>query len=1092
MNMEHYLSHRDYPIWQVIHNGNGLVSVITDTNGMIKVLPPKTAKEVMARKRERKARTTLLMALPEDHLAKFHKIVDAKEMWEAIKSRFYRNDKSKKTQKYLLKQQFKGFSVSSSEGLHKGYDRSLPSSWSHVALIMRTKPGLDTLGFDDLYNNLRVFECDVKGTTTSLSNIQNVTFVSANNTSSTNDVSTAYSVSSPSVLKSHNERSSSYTDEVIHSFFENQSSDPQLYYDDLEQINNDDMEEIAKRTLDSRRRDPGYNGNKARDNSKIHAYQDDSKALVTIDGKDIDWSRHESDLENTSVNDRYAARMHAVPPPMIGNSMPSGPDDDLHRALKDKGIVDSGCSRHMTGNTAHLADYQEFKELKHYNLFSVSQMCDKKNNVLFTNTDCLVLSPDFKLSGENQDETTPILNDFIRQAKNQFNHKVKTIMSDNGIEFKNHDLIEFCGLQGIKREYSNAITPQQNGVAKRKNETLIELAITMLAYSFLPIIFWAEAVNNACYVLNRVLLTKPQNKIPYELLTGPKEANNSAGTQATDDQGANSKEIDLHKEQFLLPIWSAYSTTVKSLGNKIAKNTDFKSYEKPVSQVKQIFRKELEKLKRQKKEANVAARQETTHANQDANTNSTNLLNADIYASPSERIFTDSSYDDEGVVWIPVDLPFRKKAIRTKWVYRNKNDERRVVVRNNERLVAQGHRQEEGIDYDEVFASMARIEAIRIFLAFTSYMGFIVYQMDVKSALLYGTIDEEVYVTQPPGFVDLKFPNKVYKVVKALYGLHQAPRACVKTASTPTENQKPLVKDEEAADVDVTPKTSHLQAMKRIFRYLKGQYKLGLWYPKVSSFDLKAYSDSDYAGANLDRKSTREAKYVAAAHYCGQVLWIQNQQLDYGSNLMNTKIYIDNESTICIVKNPVFHSKTKHIIIWHHFIRDVYEKNLIHVLKIHIDDNVDDLLNKAFDVSRIFECCSYHHTTNGHQFTMSNPHQELTSPEANGFCKELASLMQTALGKDNSNLLIVDSLLKTIWLSMHHIIAMKHWLFQSKQLLANVSAALYTLVLIKAQQHISNESPLSGVNTPRCDEDSFKLMELMIHLIGWSRMIKEH
>nr|GFC74042.1 copia protein [Tanacetum cinerariifolium]GFC74078.1 copia protein [Tanacetum cinerariifolium] len=117
------------------------------------------------------------------------------------------------------------------------------------------------------------------------------------------------------------------------------------------------------------------------------------------------------------------------------------------------------------------------------------------------------------------------------------------------------------------------------------------------------------------------------------------------------------------------------------------------------------------------------------------------------------------------------DFPFGKKAIGTKWVYRNKKDDRGVVVRNKARLVAQGHRQEEGIDYDEVFALVARIEAIRIFLEFASYIGFIVYQIDVKSAFLYGTINEEVYMSQPPGFVDPKFPNKVYKVVKALYGL---------------------------------------------------------------------------------------------------------------------------------------------------------------------------------------------------------------------------------------------------------------------------------------------------------------------------------
>nr|GEZ88466.1 hypothetical protein [Tanacetum cinerariifolium] len=265
-------------------------------------------------------------------------------------------------------------------------------------------------------------------------------------------------------------------------------------------------------------------------------------------------------------------------------------------------------------------------------------------------------------------------------------------------------------------------------------------------------------------------------------------------------------------------------------------------------------------------------------------------------------------------------------------------------------------------------------------------------------------------------FVDPKFRNKVYKVVKDLYGLHQAPRAwyailstfleksgyrrgtidntlfikqdkkdimlvevyvddiifdstkksCVKTASTPIETQNPLVKDEEAVDVDV-----------HLYRYLKGQPKLGLWYPKVSSFDLEVYSDSDYTGANLNRKSTiggcqflgrrlilwqckkqtivatstTKAEYVVPTHCCGQVLWIQNELLDYGFNLMNTKIYIDNEITICIVKNHVFHSKTKHIEIQHHVIRDAYEKKLTQVLEIHTNDNVADLLTKAFDVS---------------------------------------------------------------------------------------------------------------------------------------------
>ncbi|GKB93728.1 hypothetical protein Tco_0979865 [Tanacetum coccineum] len=224
------------------------------------------------------------------------------------------------------------------------------------------------------------------------------------------------------------------------------------------------------------------------------------------------------------------------------------------------------------------------------------------------------------------------------------------------------------------------------------------------------------------------------------------------------------------------------------------------------------------------------------------------------------------------------------------------------------------------------------------------------------------------------------------------------------------ETHKPLLKDVDGKDVDehlyrsmigslmyltssrpdimfpvcacarfqVNPKSSHLHAVKRIFRDIKGQPKLALWYLKDSPFDLVAYTDSDYARTSLDRKSIiggcqfpgcrlislqckkqtivansiTEAEYIAASNCYGQVLWIQNQLLDYGYNFMQTKIHIDNKSTICIVKNPVFHSKTKHIEIRHHFIRDSNEKKLIQMIKIHTDQNVTDLLTKAFDVSR--------------------------------------------------------------------------------------------------------------------------------------------
>ncbi|GJY30028.1 putative ribonuclease H-like domain-containing protein [Tanacetum coccineum] len=248
------------------------------------------------------------------------------------------------------------------------------------------------------------------------------------------------------------------------------------------------------------------------------------------------------------------------------------------------------------------------------------------------------------------------------------------------------------------------------------------------------------------------------------------------------------------------------------------------------------------------------------------------------------------------------------------WVFRNKKDERGIVVKNKARLVAQGHTQEEGIDYDEVFAPITSIEAIRLFLAYDSFKDFVVFQMDVKSAFLYGKIEKEVYVCQHPGFDDLHFPDKVYKVENALYGLHQAPRAwyetlstylldngfhkgqidktlfikrhkddillvqvqqksngifisqdkyvakilkkfdfaSVKTTSTLIETNKALIRDEKAEDVDV-----HLyRSMIGSLIYLKGQPKLGLSYPKDSPFNLEAFSDSDYIGASLERKST--------------------------------------------------------------------------------------------------------------------------------------------------------------------------------------------------------------------------------------------
>ncbi|GJW84955.1 putative ribonuclease H-like domain-containing protein [Tanacetum coccineum] len=1827
MEMEHYLEYIDNEVWKVIQNGNSKKRISTGKYGVIRILPPVSAAEIQAVEKERKAKNILLMAIPKEHMRRFHGMDDAKEIWEAIRIRFGGNANSKKMQKAVLKQQFEAFTISSSEGLEKGYDRfqhllsqleahgaaistedtnhkfirSLPPAWSNLGMTMRTKPDVDTMSIDDLYNNLRVFEQEIQGASKTSSSAHNVAFVSQSkgNTSKLKygipSTHSTYTPSTSSTTTSEKEVLAGFADEVIYSLFAKQTEDWDLLHEDLEQIDDMDIEEMdinwqiamiairmkkfykktgrrvrvdgkapvgfdkkklecfnchntghfarectAKGTYDGKkRRESFYQGQEARKQEKSML------ALLTMDDGTVNWGEHtveedtnhalmafSSNNELTQLGDQEAqilaytqavkkletqlkivdswkessknlwrlinsgmsstskiglgygiksnnevlsyekeincsvfkctkedyvgkplysrfvkaTNFKGVPNPLNGDYTPKtqeeideslyvyrkkGPQESERSAsddrtseysscqsndsvsapksktvepscvshvktprqpikdqetpkvnkktwdgmmereqgkgfsftkkkcfvcgsvshlikdcdyyekkmakevelkrqrvvntgngvtrpvwnnvnrinhannfvprsvilnsgwdnvnsvrpnvnsasqnvssgrshvnsvrphvnsvrpnvnsgwskvntgsvnvnyvqpkrpehplknMVDRGIFDSGCSGHMTGNKDQLEDFEEFnggsvtfggskgyitskgrirvgnldfdsvsfvKELGHFNLFSISQICDKQHKVLFTEAECLVVSSDFKMPDENQillkvprhhnmysfdmkapatakgfacliakatsdesnmwhmrlghinfknlnklvkgnlvrglpskvfknnhtcvacqkgkqhkasckaklertitvplhtlhmdlfgptsmksinhacyclvitddctrfcwvffltskDQTSSILQTFIKQIENQLNHRVKILRSDNGTEFKNRDMLELYGDKGIKQEYSTTRTPQQNGVAERMKRTLIEAARTMLADSLLPTTFWAEAVSTACYIFNRVRVTKPQNKTPYELLFGQKPIISYIrpfGCHVTildtlsvlgkfdgkSDEGflvgysPNSKayrvynlvtkrvEVNLHVnfleekpnvkgvgyrwmfdidyltdsmnyipvslENQANPHAGAFevtnnagtlhsptpnvsekedeaaevivvSTTARNIAEKDGTRTSStNSMGKEPLKLDTIAQKHLGPVPADYSNSTPLVNSGSDPVNsgepeltQNADPEDSDTPELEIFHKPKTGIFDDASYDEEGVitdfnslpteievsptptlrihnihpksqilgdpksavqtrskeepkkifealqddnwvqamqeellqfklqqVWVLVDLPHGMKVIGTKWVYRNKRDERGVVVRNKARLVAQGYKQEEGIDYDEVFAPVARIEAIRLFLAFASFMGFIVYQMDVKCAFLYDTIDEEVYVSQPPGFVDPDHPNKVYKVVKALYGLHQAPRAwyatlstflekhgykrgtidktlfikrdkkdimlvqvyvddiifgstkkswcdefealmksrfqmssmgeltfflglqvkqnkegifisqdkyvaeilkkfdlvSVKTAITPIETKVALTKDEEAVDVDVhsyrsmigslmyltasrpdimfavctcshfqvTPKTSHLNAVKRIFKYLKGKPNLGLWYHRESPFDLEAFLDSDYGGSNLDRKSitggcqflgrrliswqckkqtimatsTTEAEYVAGANCCGQVLWVQNQLLDYGFNFMNTKIHIDNESTICIVKNPVYHSKTKH------------------------------------------------------------------------------------------------------------------------------------------------------------------------------------
>ncbi|GJR43002.1 retrovirus-related pol polyprotein from transposon TNT 1-94 [Tanacetum coccineum] len=429
-------------------------------------------------------------------------------------------------------------------------------------------------------------------------------------------------------------------------------------------------------------------------------------------------------------------------------------------------------------------------------------------------------------------------------------------------------------------------------------------------------------------------------------------------------------------------------------------------------------------------------------------------------------------------VWELVPNPKNMTIIGTKWVYRNKLDKNGVVSRNKARLVAQGYNQQEGIDYDETYAPVARLESIRILLAYACALDFRLFQMDVKSAFLNGFINEEVYVAQPLGFIDFAKPNHVYRLKKALYGLKQAPKAwydrlksflikhdCIigmvdnilftkkrdsninivqiyvddiifgstcqemcddfakimhdefemkmlkkfgledsKPMKTPMSTEIKLTKDEEGESVDNTKyrgmkgsllyltesrpdimfsvclcarfqedlKTSHLEEVKCIFRYVKGTMHVGLWYPKGSDIETIVYADSDHAGDFMDHErtsgictfmgccltswfskkqsslaiSTTEAEYVSAGKACQQALWMKQALVDYGIRLDDIPIMCDNKRAIDLSKNPVQHSHTKHIEIRHHFLRDNVKKGNISIEKVSSKDNIADILTK--------------------------------------------------------------------------------------------------------------------------------------------------
>nr|GEV28331.1 copia protein [Tanacetum cinerariifolium] len=677
---------------------------------------------------------------------------------------------------------------------------------------------------------------------------------------------------------------------------------------------------------------------------------------------------------------------------------------NLQHALKDKGVIESGCLRHMIGNMSSLSDFEDInggyvafggnpkggkitgkgktrtrkldfddvyfvKELK-FNLFSVSQMYDKKNNVLFIDNECIVLSFDFKLPDENH----VLLR--VHRENNMYNVDLKNIVPSGDLTclFAKETLDEsnlWHRWLGIKREFSVARTPQHNGIAKKKNMTLVEAARTMLANLLLPIPFWAEAVNTACYVQNRVFVTKPHNKTPYELLLG-----------RTPSIG------------FMRPF-GCYVTilnTLDPLGKLDGKADEGFLVRYSVSRSGPTWLFDIDTLTKSMNYQPVTAGNQPNPSADAQNTDDNTTFEV------KENEFEVEKLEFEVHVSLSSSAKTKKHDDKTKREAKGKSPIEFAVGPSN--------------------------TAVRPKLGKSSYMDPSQYPDDPNIPALeditYSDDGEDV------GFEDPGYPDKIYKVVKALYGLHQAPRSWYETLAnyllengfqrgkidqtlfikkqkgdillvqvyvddiifgstnkdmckafeklmkdkwkTPIDIEKPLLKDPDGEDVDVHTYSS----MTGSLMYLNSS-RLDIMFVvcAYSPFNLVAYSDSDYAGVSLDRKSTiggcqflgcrliswqckkqtvvatssTMTEYKVAASCCAQVLWIQNQLLDYGLPMQ------------------VIQSSMK-------------------------------LLERILHVTNV-----------------SN---------------------QMVSGKDSSNPLMADNLPKIVWYSTHHVALMKSWLVQKQ------------------------------------------------------------
>ncbi|GJS35529.1 retrovirus-related pol polyprotein from transposon TNT 1-94 [Tanacetum coccineum] len=644
-------------------------------------------------------------------------------------------------------------------------------------------------------------------------------------------------------------------------------------------------------------------------------------------------------------------------------------------------------------------------------------------------------------------------------------------------------LIDFLTLvqRGLhaQTQTSTARTPEQNGVVERRNRTLVEAARTISAAK-VPLFFWAEAIATACFTQNRSLVIPRHEKTPYHIINARKPS-------------AYRGYLNKRTRMIVETIHVNFDELPQMASDHVSSD--------PVPQCPTtVLEQDSLSLGRTKSRKSSSSLPEHTPVQEQGETSSRHVESSNMHTfyqhhpsaqrwtkdHPLEQVIGNPSESEELHqfdrldVWELVDRPLCKNVINMKWLWKNKRDEENTIIRNKSRLVAKGYAQKEGINFEESFAPVARLEAVRLFIAMDSYDPYHLKSLPsqesiyaqtstrawydelsnflVSNGFSKGSIDPTLFITKHGEDILLvqiyvddiifgstnpklskrfgklmhsKFDMSMMGELKFFLGIqiHQSPRGIFinqakyaqeilkkhgmtscDSIGTPMAT-KHLDADLSGTPVDQTkyrsmvgalmyltasrpdivhatcycaryqakPTEKHLTAVKRIFRYLKDSINMGLWYPKDTGFELTAFSDSDHAGCLDSRKSTSggiqflggdklvswsskkqdctsmssaEAEYVSLSACCAQVLWLRTQLTDYGFHFDKIPMYCDSKAAIAISCNPVQHSRTKHIDVRYHFIKEQVEKGIVELFFVGTEYQLADLFTKALSEDR--------------------------------------------------------------------------------------------------------------------------------------------